>query len=182
MLELTPFGKISKYDFNLTCDVSRHESEFNLRYNLKGPINDLIIPQNSGGVPKRMNGLWETTCFEAFIKNSNYTPYLEFNFAPSGHWNAFIFSDYREAMREFTGIKKMHVELKSNDGELSLNCNLVMKRPKGFLESDFAEKKIKMGISAILHLKNDNKLSYALNHPLLKVDFHHEDGFIYKLL
>jgi hypothetical protein len=48
--------------------------------------------------PQRRDGLWRTTCFEAFIRMEGEESYRELNFAPSGDWAAYRFTRYREGM------------------------------------------------------------------------------------
>ena len=47
------------------------------------------------GEPRRADGLWKHTCFEAFISDANSGGYAEFNCAPSGDWAAYHFASYR---------------------------------------------------------------------------------------
>src|SRR5512147_1008484 len=41
------------------------------------------------------HGLWEHTCFEAFIALNGTPAYHEFNFAPSSEWALYAFQSYR---------------------------------------------------------------------------------------
>lgn len=45
--------------------------------------------------PAQTGRLWEQTCFEAFIADTGKAAYREYNFAPSGDWAVYEFSDYR---------------------------------------------------------------------------------------
>ncbi len=173
MLQLKPFEKGRGHQFKLFCEVFHQESEFQIIYKLSGPLLELIVPQKSKEKEKRVKGLWESTCFEVFIKKSDSPSYLEFNFSPSGDWNSFSFSDYRQGMQEFLGVKKMQVDLKLSDNELTLFCHFNLDYP------DLVGGKIKMGISSVLHLKDDQKIYYALVHPTAAADFHHQDSFVY---
>src|SRR4051794_33386983 len=44
------------------------------------------------------DGLWQHTCFEAFLRPDGDESYYEFNLAPSLHWAAYRFSGYRSGM------------------------------------------------------------------------------------
>ena len=57
-------------------------------------VADLI--ENAG----RADELWQTTCFEAFLRPMGQTGYSEWNFAPSGEWASYAFTDYREGTAE----------------------------------------------------------------------------------
>ncbi len=58
----------------------------------------LVLPPHSE--QNRVIGLWESTCFEVFLKNIKNGHYLEFNFSPSTDWNAFTFETYRSELKE----------------------------------------------------------------------------------
>ncbi len=50
-------------------------------------------------MPRRGHELWRQTCMELFIAEQDSRSYLEINLAPSGAWNCYEFSDYREGMK-----------------------------------------------------------------------------------
>lgn len=58
----------------------------------------VLLPPFSGRV--RRDGLWQTTCFEVFVKSCGGKPYAEFNFSPSEAFAAYDFDCWRESMRE----------------------------------------------------------------------------------
>ncbi|MFL6846686.1 MAG: DOMON-like domain-containing protein [Allosphingosinicella sp.] len=70
----------------------------NLRlvFEMKGDIANLILPPSAP--PERSDRLWETTCFELFLKPAHGCGYRELNFSPSGRWAAYDFSAYRAGM------------------------------------------------------------------------------------
>lgn len=43
----------------------------------------------------RADGLWQTTCFELFLKEPGTARYTEYNLSPSCQWAAYDFADYR---------------------------------------------------------------------------------------
>ena len=59
-------------------------------------IAQLVIPAFAG--KRRADGLWQTTCFELFVKPEGGDAYAEFNLSPSQGWAAYDFSSYREGM------------------------------------------------------------------------------------
>src|SRR5918993_1310785 len=65
-----------------------------ITYLIKGQISRLSLPAKSA--PSRVDGLWQHTCFEAFISVKGAPAYREFNFAPSGEWAAYALKDYRD--------------------------------------------------------------------------------------
>ncbi|EQC46404.1 hypothetical protein M899_2010 [Bacteriovorax sp. BSW11_IV] len=60
--------------------------------------DELIIPPPISN-PIATDNLWQHTCFELFCKKKGSDEYLEFNFSPSGEWNCYEFSSYREGMK-----------------------------------------------------------------------------------
>ncbi len=47
---------------------------------------------------RREDELWRSTCLELFVGFPGTSAYLELNFSPSGSWNAYHFTNYRENM------------------------------------------------------------------------------------
>src|SRR3546814_17205573 len=45
------------------------------------------------------DGLWESTCFEAFLTEEGQPDYTEFNYSPDGRWACYQFDDYRSLLR-----------------------------------------------------------------------------------
>src|SRR5262249_3689246 len=68
-----------------------------LSYFVTGEIRELRMPPVTTSA--RTDGLWQHTCFEAFVGTSLDASYYEFNFAPSTQWAAYRFSSYRRRMR-----------------------------------------------------------------------------------
>src|SRR4051812_5271916 len=69
--------------------------EMLLRYSVKGC--GLVLPEWQS--PGRADGLWQTTCFELFLRPPRSEAYFEFNFSPSSQWAAYAFQGYRTDMR-----------------------------------------------------------------------------------
>ena len=68
-----------------------------LRWRVEGTVQ-LVLPPFAG--KRRTDGLWQTTCFELFIKPDGGNAYAEFNLSPSQRWAAYDFSAYRDGMAE----------------------------------------------------------------------------------
>src|ERR671912_1155675 len=67
-----------------------------LRYRVGGDLDAIELPPP--GAPRRADGLWLHTCFELFLRAPAEAGYVECNFAPSGEWALYRFSDYRAGM------------------------------------------------------------------------------------
>lgn len=58
----------------------------------------LVVPPFAG--KGRADGLWQTTCFELFLRPLDGPAYIEVNLSPSERWNVYNFSGRREGMAE----------------------------------------------------------------------------------
>lgn len=68
-----------------------------LRWRIEG-TGALVVPPFAGR--GRADGLWRTTCFEAFLQPTGGTAYVELNLSPSERWAAYQFAAYRDGMAE----------------------------------------------------------------------------------
>src|ERR1700747_208984 len=94
-MELRPFDH--RQDLSLAAGIRKDGDVFEFNYLLTGDLSDVVIPLPAA--PMRTDGLWKSTCFEAFIATGT-TSYVELNFAPSGQWAAYSFENYRNGMHE----------------------------------------------------------------------------------
>jgi len=112
--------------------------------------------------PQRAEDLWQTTCFEAFLRVPGAEPYREWNFAPSGEWAAYDFTAQREG--------KTDAEVA--DPYVRLEDNLIWWALGATISVD-ADARWELGVSAILEEKDGTKSYWALAHPPGdKPDFH----------
>lgn len=133
-----------------------------LRWRIEG-TGALSVPSPAGR--RRADGLWQTTCFELFLKPTGGGGYVEFNLSPSERWNAYKFDGYREGMREYP---VPHPP----------TCTM---RPSGrFAIFDAAIARIGLplancaiGLSAVIEEQGGTKSFWAIAHPHGgKPDFH----------
>ena len=134
----------------------------NIWFGVGAPLDRFVIPESDE--PDRADGLWETTCFEAFLRIMGQEGYREWNFAPSGQWNAFDFSGHREGQTEPEIEAPPYVRLEDNFTWWALGATIAVD----------AEQKWELGLSAILEEKDGTKSYWALAHPegSEKPDFH----------
>jgi hypothetical protein len=62
----------------------------NIWFGVGAPASRFVLP-DIAEEPRRAEELWQTTCFEAFMRVHGAEAYREWNFAPSGVWAAYAF-------------------------------------------------------------------------------------------
>lgn len=134
-----------------------------------GEIHRLRIPATAP-VPSPADGLWQHTCFEAFISGPTGPAYEELNFSPSGRWAHYAFSSERQ--RDGAGHHRVSmpaIEVRRSPNTLRLSANTSV------FPSNIGTV---LGLSAVMEL-DDGSLSYwSLHHPKEeKPDFHDRAGW-----
>ena len=61
----------------------------NVWFGVGAPMARFKMPE---GEPGRADELWQSTCFELFLRTPSEENYAEWNFAPSGQWAAYAFT------------------------------------------------------------------------------------------
>lgn len=127
-----------------------------LRYLVAGEISRVRIPPPAA--PVRTEGLWNHTCFEAFLAGDGES-YCEFNFSPSGEWAAWRFEAYRSGMVPLAA-EPPPIEIDAAPHRLELRVPIAL-----------PPRVRRIGLSAVI--EEDNGHSYwALAHPPGRPDFH----------
>lgn len=172
---LQPFPSMEVPDgVRVSGEVSRAAGRFGTRFDLCGPLGHLAISASSKA-PARTDGLWEGTCFEFFLAPWDSPGYWEFNLSPSGCWNIYGFSGYREGMHEERAFASLPFEVVLREGSLSVRLAVEIGR---ILAPDRA---IDIGVSAVLESKDGSFSYWALEHRAARPDFHQRDGFSIRL-
>lgn len=141
----------------------------NIWFGIGAPASRFVIPE--AAEPERADELWRTTCFEAFLGQSGRTAYREWNFAPSGQWAAYDFSDYREGMTEADTADPPYVRMEDNFTWWTLGATIAVD----------AASRWDLSLSAVIEEKDGTKSYWALAHTADKPDFHARDCFVAKL-
>ena len=135
-----------------------------LTYIVEADPPHLVLPAPQK--PYRADDLWQTTCFELFVRAEGET-YQEFNFSPSSQWAAYSFEAYRRG-REPLPLDEPPV----------VRC---WEEPFGLLTSVWApvelEAGARLGCSAIIEEPDGPRSYWAVAHPAGEPDFHHPDCF-----
>lgn len=161
-MELLPFDRCD--DLRIDADVRRTGRRLQFTYTLSGNTADVVIPPAAS--PERTDGLWQTTCFEAFI-GLGQSSYAELNFAPSGQWAAYRFSNFRQGMRELD-ITAPEIRFADNVLTATVEMN--------------AEAGAALNLTAVIEHRSGSRSYWAVAHPQgSRPDFHARDCFVAKL-
>ena len=79
--------------FAIEVDPAALPASLLVLYRIAGDIDRLRLPP--AGFARRADGLWQHSCFEAFLRAGPVASYYEFNLAPSGDWAAWRFGRLR---------------------------------------------------------------------------------------
>lgn len=143
-----------------------------LRYYVDGPDGAVVLPHSD--ITGRANNLWQTTCFEAFVRRAGDKGYIELNAAPSQQWAAYHFDGYREGMAELSLIRAPKIGCDASATHFALEVDVT-------LPETWAEAVWEIGISAVIEETDGTKSYWALTHPSGAPDFHHPDCFTLQL-
>ena len=157
-------------DLQLRVVVDRNPHILTLRYELSDPAAQVALAAPAES-PLRKNNLWEETCFECFIATPGSSAYWEFNFAPSGNWNAYHFEAYRQGMREETNFEAMPLRISRAPNVLTLIAEIDLR--KMYL----GNLSIQLGLTAVIKTSDDAVSFYALAHHGAQPDFHLRESF-----
>lgn len=175
----TPCAAVRGIEVELHWQATPHPALL-LVYALRGALTDLRLPAAAAS-PARIDGLWQHTCFEAFVgTDGDHPAYREFNFAASGDWAAYRFS--AERVRDMAAetiaspAPPRIVTSRSRGAVFTLGAEV----PVGWLP-DAVDRPWLLGLSAVIE-SADGRLSYwALHHPAPRPDFHHRAGWTARL-
>ena len=141
--------------------LSLDQNWLTLRWKVDG-ASALVVPPFAGRA--RADGLWQTTCFELFVKAAGAEGYAEFNLSPSERWAAYDFTGYRAGM----------VERMVQPAPI---CT--PRRGQSMLIFDAAIPASALpplpwvyGLTAVIEAEGGHKSYWAMAHPPEKPDFH----------
>jgi hypothetical protein len=134
----------------------------NIWFGVGAPLDRFVIPESAE--PARADHLWETSCFEAFLRAEGKKSYREWNFAPSGQWAAYDFKSHREGKKHSKLDSEPYIRMEDNFTWWALGATIALD----------AEQKWELGLAAVLEEKDGTKSYWALAHPggSEKPDFH----------
>ena len=145
-----------------------------ITYALQGAISHLFLPGRCA--PSRVDGLWQHTCFEAFVSVEGATAYREFNFAPSGQWAAYAFRDYRD-IGPLPQASDPQIQLRTSGNQVELDAVI----SRDCLLPIPVNARLLLGLSAVIEEEGGVLSYWALKHPSGPPDFHDAGAFVLEL-
>jgi hypothetical protein len=156
----------------IEVDIARPRPDaLTLSYRMSGTMSDILMPPVVAAA--RSDGLWQHTCFEAFVRAPSEAGYHEFNFSPSTQWAAYRFSGYRSGKRAADEIDAPRIEVQAGLESFTLRASLDLRG----LPDLVREACWQVGLSAVIEDISGVMSYWALAHPAGKPDFHHADTF-----
>ena len=156
---------------SVTAEVNLSDGVVSITYEVHPP-ETLVLPDRE--MPWRTDRLWESTCFEMFVRPGLESAYTEFNFAPYASWNAYDFTDWRRGMVA-ADVPEPHIVDSRLDGlPLSEGYQLHVYLDGGV----FSERAAKLNLAAVIEERDGTKSYWAIAHPPGdRPNFHHPACF-----
>lgn len=149
-----------------------------VQFILTAELGQLRIP--TAGPAERTDELWRHTCFETFVRREDAAHYLEFNFAPSGAWQAYRFAGYRAGREraELPAPPHLTVGHRESGGVRARTDEALLLEAIIVLPAPFAPapRGVRLGLSAVLEQAPRGLSYWALSHAPGRADFHHPDA------
>ena len=152
-----------------------------LVWRLTGDLNALVLPEPSQS-RRRCDGLWKTTCLEAFWGFAGQDAYWELNLAPSGDWNLYGLSHYRGPLTPVELEAPPAWQVRRSARELELAVELDLGEVAGGDESGVAGLPLEVSLTAVIEQVGQGVSYWALAHTGAEPDFHRRDSFGLRLM
>ena len=173
---LVPFGDDpAAAPFHLEATAQREGASLQLRYDLRGPLERLRLPPPAPTPEQRRDGLWQGTCFEAFVAEAGAEGYRELNLSPAGHWNLYRLDGYRRGLRPDPLVQALPFQRTRAADHLQLVLTLDL------TPLDLAQAPLELALTTVLQHGDGSCSFLALTHPGAEADFHLREGFLLRL-
>ena len=159
----------------IEVEAVRSGSRLSLDFRMTGDNRGLLIPDPA--TPGFRDGLWQHSCFEAFIRSGQDRGYGELNLSPSSEWAFYAFDSYREGMRPVDQFPALAIAVARSDSSIELRAQMELNG----VEALDVGRSWHLGLSAVVEDVRGNKSYWALAHPPGEPDFHHKDCFALEL-
>ena len=173
--QLRPFSPGSApQGLQIAGSVDRRPGTLLITYIMAGDLERIVLPGPALAVSRR-HELWRRTCFEVFFGIPGQTSYWEGNFSPTGDWNIYRFTDYRQGMAEEEGPDRPLCRAVADKSRLELSCSMDIHDLCPDVEV------LTAGIACVV-METSGRLSYwAVDHCGARPDFHDRRSFLLQL-
>lgn len=144
-----------------------------LSYSAGGALEKILWPASLSRKPQRKDELWKHTCFEAFIKpmGPNFKDqYWEINFSPSGDWNIYRFTSYRDGMTKEEAIQSLHPASTNHGNQWRLGCEI-------WVPAWAKATALEIGLTSVIEETSGGISYWAIHHAGPQPDFHLAKSF-----
>jgi hypothetical protein len=185
MLPLEPFGGLAHPpDLTVSGQASRQgvsqggrqAGRLELVWCLAGDLEALVLPEPSES-RRRCDGLWQTTCLEAFWGFAGQDAYWELNLAPSGDWNLYRLSHYRGPLTPVDLAEAPPWQVRRSAREFEVAVDLDLSEVAGADEPGVADLPLEISLTAVIEQVGQGVSYWALAHTGAEPDFHRRDSF-----
>lgn len=143
-----------------------------LYYQIEGDVDQLQLPPQRRSA--HTDGLWQHTCFEAFVRPDGGRNYVELNFSPSSEWAVYRFDDYRRGMAPVQPRHAPKIICRRRENSLDADVDV-------HLSALVPRTELHLALAVVLEDQQGRISYWALKHPAGNADFHHDDGFALRL-
>jgi hypothetical protein len=154
---------------SIEVEARWHAGVLGLAYRLRADPAALRLPPAT--VARRADGLWQHTCFEAFVRPAGGAGYLELNFSPSCGWSAYHFDARRDGMRPLVLLREPEPRVTPLADGLRLQVELPLPH----------DGPIDLGLTAVIEAADGTLGYWALRHGAGPPDFHDPESFTLRL-
>lgn len=158
----------------LRVGLQRSRSQLVLVWRLQADPADIVWPEPRPAGPA--DGLWQHTCFEAFVRRDDRSPaYTEFNLSPSGQWACYRFRAEREREIDAPAAVPPVLQVQPLIDGAQLTARIELPQAAGADEDGIGWR---IGLSAVIETTGGHLSYWALHHPADRPDFHHPAGHV----
>ena len=141
--------------------IGADDNWLRLRWRIEGS-QTLVVPPFAG--KGRADNLWQTTCFELFLRPDAGPDYCEFNLSPSERWAAYDFSAYRDGMTERPVEREPQTAMRLGSRFAIFDAAIPL--------TALPPRDCAMNLAGVIEEEGGVKSYWALGHPAEKPDFH----------
>ncbi len=149
---------------------------FRVEFDVRGDLARLRLAPAAATVRRRPD-LWRHTCFELFAGRDADAGYLEFNFAPSGDWAAWAFSNYRSGGRELEAARVLISTRSVDSGHWRLRAQAEFATAPDMAAGGGTDVTWRLNLAAVIEAEDGALTYWAAHHGGARPDFHDRASF-----